>query len=38
MLNGQLDAIDWRILGLLQGDARISKVELALSNARPAAR
>jgi Lrp/AsnC family transcriptional regulator, leucine-responsive regulatory protein len=25
----QLDAIDWRILGLLQGDARLSNVELA---------
>jgi len=25
----QLDAIDWRILGLLQGDARMSNVELA---------
>jgi DNA-binding Lrp family transcriptional regulator len=29
MLNSMLDAIDWRILGLLQGDARISNVELA---------
>jgi Lrp/AsnC family transcriptional regulator, leucine-responsive regulatory protein len=25
----QLDSIDWKILGLLQGDARISNVELA---------
>lgn len=25
----QLDAIDWQILGLLQGDARMSNVELA---------
>ena len=25
----RLDAIDWRILGLLQGDARLSNVELA---------
>ncbi len=25
----QLDAIDWRILGLLQGDARLANVELA---------
>ena len=25
----QLDAIDWRILGLLQADARLSNVELA---------
>lgn len=25
----QVDAIDWRILGLLQGDARMSNVELA---------
>ena len=24
-----LDATDWRILGLLQGDARMSNVELA---------
>jgi len=29
MLNEQLDAIDWKILGLLQTDARISNVELA---------
>ncbi|HEY7760221.1 MAG TPA: Lrp/AsnC family transcriptional regulator [Burkholderiales bacterium] len=29
MLNGQLDAIDWNILALLQSDARISNVELA---------
>jgi DNA-binding Lrp family transcriptional regulator len=25
----QLDSIDWKILGLLQGDARVSNVELA---------
>ena len=25
----QLDSIDWKILGLLQGDARLSNVELA---------
>ncbi|HEX7952444.1 MAG TPA: winged helix-turn-helix transcriptional regulator, partial [Burkholderiales bacterium] len=25
----QLDSIDWRILGLLQADARMSNVELA---------
>jgi DNA-binding Lrp family transcriptional regulator len=29
MPNMQLDSIDWKILGLLQGDARMSNVELA---------
>ena len=29
MLQMQLDAIDWQILGLLQADARMSNVELA---------
>lgn len=29
MLDFQLDTIDWQILGLLQGDARMSNVELA---------
>jgi Lrp/AsnC family leucine-responsive transcriptional regulator len=29
MLDLQLDSIDWKILGLLQSDARISNVELA---------
>ena len=29
MPESQLDSIDWRILGLLQADARMSNVELA---------
>jgi Lrp/AsnC family transcriptional regulator, leucine-responsive regulatory protein len=29
MPESQLDSIDWKILGLLQGDARLSNVELA---------
>ncbi|HEV8647214.1 MAG TPA: Lrp/AsnC family transcriptional regulator [Burkholderiales bacterium] len=29
MLDLQLDAMDWQILGLMQGDARMSNVELA---------
>ena len=29
MLELQLDSIDWKILGLLQGDARMSNVDLA---------
>ena len=29
MPESQLDSIDWKILGLLQGDARIANVELA---------
>jgi Lrp/AsnC family transcriptional regulator, leucine-responsive regulatory protein len=29
MLNGELDLTDWRLLGLLQQDARITNVELA---------
>ena len=29
MLNGELDRTDWRLLGLLQQDARVTNVELA---------